>query len=272
MWWSMAASSVYPSLARASLRGTLDSRRLFVLRGIGELGLVAAEAAAPFLLAARYGSLAGWTGAQACVLVGLARAGQGLALTFARGVEPTEFSQSLRTGRFDQVLTRPVSPLGWQLTADVQARFLLRSAGGAVLAAAGAAASGISATPGRIGAAALAIMASAVLVLSIFILGGALTFFITEGSEAALLLADGGFGLVSFPLDLYGSVLRFVFTFVVPAGLCVYVPALIIVGKRGVGFIHPSLLWTLPLVVGAFMTASLLCWSAGIRRYRSTGS
>lgn len=267
-----ASAGVYVALARATLRATFDSRRLLVLRSIGEVVLVAAEAAAPVLLVARYGSLAGWSAPQACVLVGLARAGQGLAMTASRGLEPTEFSQQLRTGRFDQVLTRPVSPLGWHLTSDVQIRFLFRGAAGVALAVAGAAVAGVSASPGRIAAGVVAVAASAVLVGSIFVLGAGLTFFVTEGSEAALLLADGGFGMASFPLDLYSSVLRFAFTFVIPAGLCVYVPALVIVGRRGPGIISPSLLWALPLVVGAFVAVALAVWSAGIRRYRSSGS
>ena len=115
-------------------------------------------------------------------------------------------------------------------------------------------------------------MSAAALVVAILIAGAALTFFTTEGSEVALLLADGGLGLVSFPLDLYGSVLRFVFTFVVPAGLCVYVPALVIVGRSGVGVARPSLLWALPVVLAGAWGAALLFWRTGMRRYQSTGS
>ena len=263
---------MYFSLARASARGLVDSRRLLVLRCIGELALVAAEAGAPLLLASRYGSVAGWSGAQACVLIGLARAGQGMAYTFGRGLEPTEFSQTLRTGRFDQVLVQPVSPLGWHLTNDIQLRFGFRVAGGIALAIAGASAAGVHWTVGRAAAALIAVVSSTALIVAILIAGAALTFFTTEGSEVALLLADGGLGLVSFPLDLYGSVLRFVFTFVIPAGLCVYVPALVIVGRHGAGSIGPRLLWVLPAVLAAVAGASLWFWRAGLRRYRSTGS
>src|SRR6185436_8399619 len=108
---------------------------------------------------------------------------------------------------------------------------------------------GVHWTLARAAVAAVAVVSCALLVTAILVAGAALTFFTTEGSEVALLLSDGGVGLVSYPLDLYGSVLRFIFTFVIPTGLCVYVPTLVITGRDGPGILGGELLWALPVIL-----------------------
>lgn len=119
---------------------------------------------------------------------------------------------------------------------------------------------------------AAAAVASALFVLSTLVIGAAMTFRTVEGSDFALLLSNGGMGLAAFPLEVYGSALRLVFTFLVPVGLCVYVPVLSVLDRDGPGVLGPGLLPVLPIVLGVFGGLSLLAWRQGIRHYESTGS
>lgn len=260
------------ALAAASVRSANNSTALFVLRGVGEAGLVLAEVVAPAVLASRFGSVAGWSGAEVAILIGVARAGQGFAFLISRGVEPASFSQTVRLGRFDQVLLRPVSPLVWLMTSDVQLRYVLRGLTGLVVAIVAASIAKTAWTVSNMLLLLLALSSCVVLILAIHVLGAAITLFTTEGSEVTNLLADGGLGMASYPLDLYGSVLRFTFTFVIPVGLCVYVPVLTMLGRDGPGVLGPPILIALPFVLAAFTSFALLTWRLGLRHYRSTGS
>ena len=266
-------ASVYRDLAVARLRAQAASPRLFALRCIGDLLIILAEALGPLFLVNRFGTIAGWTGPEVVMLVGLGRAGEGIALAIGRGVEPTIFSETVRLGRFDQVLTRPISPLGWLMSAELELRHLFRALAGTALVIWAALHAHVPFTVGNVAILTGAVLAAATFVLAVLIMGAALTFRTVEGSDIANLASNGGIGLVSFPLDLYDGALRFVFTFLLPIGLCVYVPALVVLGRDGPAWwLGPQLLPLMPVGVAALVGMAMLSWSAGLRRYKSTGS
>jgi ABC-2 type transport system permease protein len=266
-------ASVYVDLAVARLRGQASSPRLFALRCFGDAFLIIAEALGPLLLVSRFCTIAGWSGPEVVMLIGLARAGEGIALAVGRGLEATTFSETVRLGRFDQVLTRPISPLGWLMTAEVDLRHLFRGFAGIGLVIWAAARQHVPFTLANVAILTVSGLAAAVFVLAVLVMGAALTFRTIEGSEIANLASNGGIGLVGFPLDLYDGALRFVFTFLLPIGICVYVPVLVVLGRDGPAWwLGPQLLPLLPVATAALVGAALLCWSAGLRRYKSTGS
>jgi ABC-2 type transport system permease protein len=265
-------ASVYWRLAAARIRAQASSRRLFAMRCFGDAVLILAEAVGPLVLVDRFGTIAGWTGAEVVMLVGIARAGEGFALVVGRGVEPTIFSETVRLGRFDQVLTRPVSPLGWLMTSELELRHAFRGIAGLGLVTWAAHRAGVAATPANIGMLAAACVACTLFVLCVLVLGAALTFRTVEGSDIANLASNGGIGLVSFPLDLYGGSLRFVFTFLLPIGLFVYVPVLVVLGREGPGVLGPGLLAVMPVAVAGMLALTAFGWHLGLRHYQSTGS
>lgn len=263
--------SPYAALAGAKLRSIASAPGLLALRSAGDVVIVALEALAPLLLVSRFGSIAGWSGPEVAMLIGVARTGEGLALIVGRGIDPNTFGDTVRLGRFDQILTRPVSPLLWLLTSDVELRFVFRAAAGAGVVLWSAHRLSVL-SPASALVLAIAAVASALFVLSTLVIGAAITFRTVEGSDFASLLSNGGMGLAAFPLEVYSSALRFVFTFLVPVGLCVYVPVLRVLHRDGPGVLGPGLLPALPVVLGAVVALSLLSWRAGVRHYESTGS
>ncbi len=262
----------YAALAGARLRSIAGSPRLLALRSAGDVLIVAMEAMVAVVLVSRFGSIAGWSGAEAAMLIGTARAGEGLALVVGRGIDPILFGDKVRTGQFDQVLTRPVHPLVWLMTSDMELRFVFRVLAGTAVVVWSASHAGVAASPANVALLAAAALASAVFVLATLVMGAALTFRTVEGSDIANLLANGGLSLAAFPLDLYARPLRFIFTFAVPVGLCVYVPVSTVLGRDGPGVLGPALLFALPVVLGAFAALAGLAWRAGVRHYESTGS
>lgn len=138
----------YLRLAAAAVRATIRRPAYLAVRTLAAGLIVALEVAGSVLLLDRFGSIGGWRPAEVVLLFGLAFAAQGLALTFGNSLETDKMSQLVRRGTFDQVLTRPVSPLGWVVASYVDTRFVGRLLAGvaAVVWAAGRA--GVAWTPG----------------------------------------------------------------------------------------------------------------------------
>src|SRR4029453_17718932 len=224
---------VYLRLAAASVRATARRPAHLAARTLAAALIVAIEVAGGLLMLGPFGSIGGWRPAEVVVLFGLGFAGQGLALVFGDTLEADKMSELVRRGTFDQVLTRPASPLGWVVASYVDTRFLGRALAGAATVVWATGQAGVDWTPGRAGLAVLAVASAASIIFGVLMASAGFTFLTVQASEAVNVLLYGGQYLASYPMQIYGSALRFVFVWVVPLGLAIYVPALGILGREG---------------------------------------
>jgi ABC-2 type transport system permease protein len=148
---------LYLRLAAAAVRATTRRPTYLAVRTLAAGLIVVLEVAGSVLLLDRFGSIGGWRPAEVALLFGLAFAAQGLALTFGNSLESDKMSELVRRGTFDQVLTRPVSPLGWVVASYVDTRFLGRLAAGVAAVVWASRRAGVDWTPGRAGLAVLAV-------------------------------------------------------------------------------------------------------------------
>ena len=267
-----AAARAYGALTMASLRSSVQRPATLVVRGIGSALVALCEAVGVVLLVDRFGSIAGWRTPEIIVLAGLVFTGQGLAQAVGNRLRPDDVSLMIRRGTFDQVLTRPISPLGFVLTGYVEIRLLGRFVAGVGLLAWAGRAAGIAWTPSHLAVAALAIACCAVVVFAVLVLGAALTFYTLQGSEAVNVVLDGGAYLTGYPMEIYGSALRALFTWVFPFALAVYVPALALLGRTGPRGLGTGLLWVAPLGSAWLAAVAWLAWRRAIRHYVGAGS
>jgi ABC-2 type transport system permease protein len=78
--------------------------------------------------------------------------------------------------------------------------------------------------------------------------------------------------LASFPMEVHASAVRLVFTWVLPFGLTVYVPALVLLDKPGIAGLAPAMLAATPALTVLVCALAWLGWRAGVRSYLGTGS
>jgi ABC-2 type transport system permease protein len=264
--------AVYARLVSAGLRGRVYRPGWLLIRTIGSGLIILADGFAAALVVDRFGTLAGWSAPEVVLLVGLSAAGQGLGLLLGDRLEPTYFSELVRRGTFDQVLVRPASPLAWLIATQVEARFVGRLLAGVGMVAWAADRAGVTWTGGHLLVALLALACCAALVLSVCVLGAALTFATVEGSEVVNIFVYGGVTLTGYPVQIYGSVLRFLFVWVVPFALTVYVPALVLLGRTGPPGLPAALVWVTPVATVGFTGLAALGWRHGLRHYVGAGS
>jgi ABC-2 type transport system permease protein len=262
----------YRQVVAAGLRARVRRPSALLLRLLGTGLVILAEAFGVVLLVERFGGLAGWSAPEVALLVGIGATGQGLGLLFGDRLEPTYFSELVRRGTFDQVLVRPTAPLGWLVASQVEVRYLGRLVVGAGMVAWAADRAGVDWTAGRVLVTLLAVVCCGVLVLSVCVLGAALTFATVEGSELVNIFIYGGISLNGFPIQIYGSVLRFLFVWVVPFGLTVYVPALVLLDRAGPPGLPAALVWATPAATAGFAGLAALGWRQGLRHYVGAGS
>ncbi|WP_017604120.1 ABC transporter permease [Nocardiopsis alkaliphila] len=255
-WLWVRAAAQYPlSLALMSLAVTTG-----VLTQVGAVVIVFGHA----------GTLAGFTVYEGLLVFALASSAFGIADMFAGSVE--RLGHHVRTGSFDAMLIRPVSPLV-QVAAD---EFSPRRLGKVVpaLVVLGIALVNVDVEWSYLKMALLALtMLSGVLICSaIWVISACVQFFVAGAREAANSLTYGGQALTEYPIAIYGEEIVRSVTYVVPLAFVSWQPALLVLDRPDPLGMPEYLRHTGPAVAVLLCACAALVWRTGLRHYRSTGS
>lgn len=266
----MASLTVYRRLIGAQIRSQLSYRASFAMACVGDAIAQATELVAILVIFSRITDLGGFSRAEVLLMYALASTSFGLA-DLAVG-QLDRLPQYLRTGKFDSVLTRPLSSLGQIMVSDFQLRRLGRICLG--IGVLTYVVSTVDIDWGWHTALLLVItpIAGAVLMSAVWIMAASVCFWLIEGSDLANSLTYGGHFLASYPITVYPAWLRTVLAFVIPAAFIAYFPALALLGKPDPLGTPAFLGWISPVVAVLALGLAALVWRAAVRHYRGTGS
>lgn len=229
-----------------------------------------AEMGAVVVVFGHAGTLAGFSMHEGLLVYALAAFAFGGAQFLMGSVD--RLGEHIRTGSFDTMLVRPVSPL-IQLAADqFSPRRLGKVVPALIVLVFALVMCDIDWTLGR----ALmvpALLASGVVVCSsVWLLSGCLQFFAADAREAANSVTYGGQALTEYPIAIYGRGLVRSVTFVLPLAFVSWQPALYLLDRPDPTGLPEVLRFLGPLVAVVLALVAALVWRFGLRRYRSTGS
>ncbi len=213
-------------------------------------------------------SLAGFALAEVALLYAATHVALGAADTLIGSVE--RIGTYIRTGRLDQMLTKPV-PLLVQVCAD---QFTLRRLGRISQAAIvfAWAALWVDWSPAKVLVAVGMLVSGTVIFFGFFVGFSSIQFWTTDASEFANAFTYGGATLTAYPLTVFPRELLLGLTFGLPVAFVNWYPCLYLLDRTD-PFGLPSILqFASPAAAALVLCAALLVWRSGVRRYTSTGS
>jgi len=224
------------------------------------------------LMFLRFGSLAGWSFAEAALCFGVTYTAFSLSECIARGFD--SFSRMVILGEFDRVLLRPRSTIIQVLGSKTDITRLNKTILGIVILCAIIPRTGIVWDFPKIITMVMMVLGGAAVFTGVFILGATVCFFTLEGLEVINIFTDGGRELASYPLPVYGKWIARFFTFIIPFGCMNYLPLLYLTGRTATqGVFFPAWVYMLiPLLGFAFILPCVLVWRFGVKHYSSSGS
>lgn len=170
-------------------------------------------------------------------------------------------------GKFDRVLLRPVHTLVQILFEQFRVEALGDMVLGLVLLVVTAPKAGVALDlPFWLFAAAATVL-GAVLLLAVFLALTAVSFWM----EDRVGIIPPVYNMMAFgryPLDIYGTPVKLLLSWVIPFGFAGFYPVSFLLGKEGTTFVA----WMLPLMTAAFLALAVMVWNRGVRNYSSTGS
>jgi ABC-2 type transport system permease protein len=257
------------ALWTAGLRSALQYRTDTFIVIVMALAFQGTGFAFAWVVLSRFESLAGWTLGQVAFLYGLRLIVHAVAGVLTGPVFGLE--DQVRSGEFDRYLTRPLSPLVQFMTQGAQISILGDLLGGIAIFVAANQIVGISWTPLAILYLALAILGGALAESAVRVLIGALSFRFLA-SQSLLYLADSVFSnYANYPITIFGTILRVLFTLVVPLAFVAYVPATVLLDRTAELQVNPVLAYVAPVVGVLWLAAATRVFNHELRHYQSAG-
>jgi ABC-2 type transport system permease protein len=277
VWWCKVAEGlardprvhVYRTVIGSRVRSQLAYRASFWLNVVTSVGVGLLEFIELFAIMSNVRVFGGLNFRQVAFVFALANAGFALAeIVFGQlDTMPTQ----LRLGRLEVLLVRPMRLLLQLITFDFQLRRLGQVAVSVVIITVVLPGLHLEYTPATIYLLLITPFVGGAIYGSFFVTAGGLQFFLINGAEFTASFVYGG----SYAGQLPGSVLitpvRVLFTFVFPATITAYLPALLIMGIPGSDMLPAWLGWFAPLFAAWAWLLAWFTWRAGIRHFTGAG-
>lgn len=264
------ALALYGHYAKVSIRSQLQYRASALTMLLGVFVISSSEFAAVWSLFDRFGDLRGWTLPEVALFYGVITVTFSLCDLFSRGLDA--FWHQVRDGTFDRLLLRPRWTVFQLLAHEVTLRRLGRLALGVAVLGYASTAGTIDWTLARAALLVASIACGVCAFLGILLLQATSAFWTIEGREVWNAFTYGGVTMSQYPLAIFRSWFRKLFTYVIPLACVNYFPGLVILGRADPLGTPAYIGWTAPLAGPMFMLLGLQAWRIGVRHYRSTGS
>jgi ABC-2 type transport system permease protein len=264
------AIALYVHYAKLSIRGQLQYRASAATGALGVLAITAVEFAAVWALFDRFRQLRGWTLPEVALFYGMISITWALCDTTGRGFD--KFGTLVKSGDFDRLLLRPRSTVLQVLAHEARLREAGRLLQGAAVLGYAFAAGDIDWTLARVALLVGSIACGVCAFLGLLILQATSTFWTVESLEVWSAFTHGGVTMSQYPLSIYRSWFRGLFTYIIPLACVNYYPGVAILGRPDPLGTPAIVAWIAPLAGPVFLIASLQVWRIGVRHYRSTGS
>jgi ABC-2 type transport system permease protein len=263
------SAGVYRTMIGSRVRSQVVYRTSFWLNVITSISIGVIEFLELYVILSNVPIFGGLNLQQVALVFALANAGFAFAdLVFGQlDTMPTY----LRLGRLETMLVRPM-PLMLQLvTSDFQLRRLGRTVISVPIIAVVLPGLNLDYTPATVYLLLITPVIGAAIYGAFFAIAGGLQFFLINGPEFTAAFVYGGGYAGQLPGSVLITPVRVLFTFVFPATVTAYLPALLIMDLPGPAYLPAWLGWFAPLFAAWAWLLAWLAWRAGIRRFTGAG-
>ncbi|TCK92751.1 ABC-2 type transport system permease protein [Natranaerovirga hydrolytica] len=224
-----------------------------------------------FILLNQFNTLGEWNTYEVIFLYALHILTYSIAATFVMGPF-SNLEKNIRSGEFDEVLTRPVNPLFYYVFRKVSAGYTSNY----ILC--------IGLFMICFNQLDITLNVTQLIVFIITIIGGSLiqgaafmimcipAFWVVKSKSIFRLFYQSLSDFSQYPLSIYNKSIQGILTFVFPYAFINFYPSQYFLEKTDGVFFHPSFMFLTPLLGVLLILVAYIFWLIGINNYKSTGS
>jgi ABC-2 type transport system permease protein len=257
---------VYAKLILLQQRSHLEYEADF---WVGVLGATLTQVAGfvfVWVLFSQVPAVAGWTAWEVAFLYGLAVIPNGLREVLCDGT--WRLRLLINRGEFDRLLVRPLSP-ALQVITQLSSVFGCGTAAlGAYVVLRARAELGLAWGPGEWAFLLLTLVSGLVLLAAVDFATNCVGFWDPSANSSFPFLVHNLVELAKFPLTVYGRLVQFALTWVLPFAFMSYYPGTVLLGRPEAS---PLLGYASPVAAAVMVCVAALVWHRGLRRYQGAG-
>lgn len=257
------------ALYRAAIRAEMQYRVNFVMLLV--LGVVYQSSGFAFvwIVLRHFDTIAGWTFPQVALLYSLRLLAHATWVVPFNQVERLE--ETIREGRFDRFLVRPLNPFLQVVTARAQINVIGDVVAAVALFWVAVSLLDLHLTPLKVGYLILAVVGGGLVEGAVVVAVSSMAFRFVR-TWAAVHFADNSFLLFgSYPTNIFGRALSWVLTWLVPVAFVAYIPAGVLLDKAGSLTVPAPVALAAPVAGMVWFAAAYHFWRWQIRGYQSAG-
>ncbi|MDR3123718.1 MAG: ABC-2 family transporter protein [Treponema sp.] len=262
--------SLYLQFIRLSFRGSMAHRSQYWAGIVAQWLSYGTRIAVLFIMVNNFDVLAGWSADQMVFMYSFDLLAYSLC-AFCLFGPSTGLAAKVRSGEFDNALTKPLSPFVHELYTNFNPGYVSHvSLTLVMLVITGIRLKLIMSPLGVL--VFLAMLAGSTLVQAAMLnTCGAASFFII-GENLVFDAINTTRDFTRYPITIYPVVVQVILTFVLPVAFMNFYPASVILGNEAGMPFSPLLGWLTPLVGALLFFLSVKLWYRGLSKYQSTGS
>jgi ABC-2 type transport system permease protein len=255
---------------KTRIKGNIQYRGSFWIDSVTFVLGYGTQAALMFLMVSKFETINGWKPFEVMTLYAYILASYTLANSFFSDIMHT-LSEKIRSGDFDQSMTKPLHPLVYVMANSFSDYYFLHFFLAVGMIFFCAANLSIRFTFSTVFMLALSVLGGAFIQGGIWILFSAVSFALLNNP------LNGGFynhirTTAEYPISVYPRAVQIIFSSVAPLAFAAFYPAQNLLGKNDFLF-FPPLAQYLSLPVGlVFFFISYKIWNFAMKHYKSTGS
>jgi ABC-2 type transport system permease protein len=255
---------------KARIKGEYEYRTAFWIDMFSFILGYGSQAALMALMVTAFDTINGWKPAEVVLLYAYTLASYTLANTFFAGVM-WGLSSRVKTGDFDQSLTKPFNPLIYEIISNFSEYYFLHFFMAIAMIVLGYFQTRQIITFTQVIVLVCAIIGGALIQGGVLILFTAASFVLINNPFHANFYSNIRV-IVEYPVSVYPKAMQIVLTTVIPMAFISFYPVQNLTGKSDFG-IFPPVIQYLTLPVGlAFFLISCAIWTLSMRKYKSAGS
>jgi ABC-2 type transport system permease protein len=260
--------SILPHLALMHLRSQMEYRGAFWIDRIAQIITYASSFAMIWILADRFGGIAGWDWSELALLFSFHLLGYslGACLSFT---QMRQLEEAVRLGTLDTLLTKPISPWAYMVFSGLNPGYTGHALLGIAMMAWSLSIVDVPWSMGWVAYFVLALISAAMVTAALLTMIGA-TALIWTRSNHLYSLFFGFWELSRYPINIFPAAIQGAMLTIVPLGFMAAVPVAVLLGKPVPllgDWAGPAALLAGPV----FVALAMAQWRYAIGKYQGAG-
>lgn len=262
--------SLFRKFLGISVRSQMEYHASFVLGVAAQILSYGFQFLSIWIMINAFGNLAGWSPMDILFLYSMNMFSYSIGASLAFNTSQ-QLSDIVRTGKFDDVLLKPMNSLVYMVSSNINIGYVTHFALGIIGMVFSLTMLSITLNPANF------------IWLGCVLIGGALihfSFLIITSIPNLILINNTGWSIfywgftnfISYPLSIFGRPVQFLLTFILPYGFISFFPAQHFLNIQDDLDFSPVFQYLTPLVGLTLLIITFILWRWGINHYESSGS